>query len=203
MVLFLSINSIKAQKLNFIDEGKSDSSFMNFRKELTNAVSGKDTQFIISKLDSNIISGYGDDSGIKNFSEIYLKNDKINLWEIMKRIIPLGGTFNYNHDFFTAPYIFANWPDTLDAAKNTAIIGDSVRVYDEPCTCANVIYRFTYDIVKIDDTYFNRKEWEEVFLPDNTKGFIENKYVYSPLDYRLGFSRINNKWKINFLISGK
>lgn len=191
------------QKLNFVDEGIKDSSFNNFRTEFLNAVLQKDTAYIISKLDTGVTSGFNQEDGIKKFKKKYLLNDKINIWQILTGVLSLGGRFRGDdNNMFFAPYVYTDWPDTVDAFNYMAVTDDTVHVYDEPCTCTKVIEKLSYEIVKVDINYFNRNLWEIVFTPDGKKGFVESEDIYSPIGYRIGFQKEKGKWKVLFLLSG-
>ncbi len=203
ILTFLFINSATAQKLNFVDEGVQDSSFNHFRTDFLNAVLQKDTAYLISKLDTNVTAGFGSTEGIEKFRQKYLLNNKINIWHILTRVISLGGRFRGDDkNMFFVPYVYTDWPDTVDAFNYSAITDDTVAVYDEPCTCTKVIEKLSYEIVKVDINYFNRNKWEIVFTPDGKKGFVESKNIYSPIGYRIGFQKENGKWKVLFLVSG-
>ena len=203
ILTFLFVNSSNAQKLNFVDEGIQDSSFNNFRTEFLNAVLKKDTVFLFSKLDSSVTIGFGNENGIKEFKKKYFRNKKLDVWQILTRVVSLGGRFkDKDKNMFFAPYVYTDWPDTTDAFNYSAIINDTVHVYDEPCTCTKTIEKLSYQIVKVDINYFNRDKWEIVFTPDKKKGFVESKDVYSPIGYRIGFQKEDGKWKVLFLLSG-
>lgn len=201
-IVFLSKPAF-TQKLNFVDEGIKDSSFNNFRTEFLNAVLHKDTAYIISKLDSGVTTGFNHEDGIKKFKKKYLLNDKINIWQILTRILSLGGRFRgEDNNMFFAPYVYTDWPDSVDAFNYMAVTGDTVHVYDEPCTCTKVIEKLSYEIVKVDINYFSRNLWQIVFTPDGKKGFVESTDMYSPIGYRIGFQKEKGKWKVLFLLSG-
>lgn len=88
------------------------------------------------------------------------------------------------------------------------VVGKGVNVRTQPNINSESIAKLTDEIV-----WFNRQTWEQtpeeerssldaldgwtpVILPDGQRGYVNNRYAYSPLSYRVIFGQINEKWQI-------
>jgi hypothetical protein len=209
--VFTLTATAKARKLYPVDEGAKDASFKAFRDKLIGAVRQRNTRFVLAVLHPNVRLSFGDQSGVKDFREMWKPDSRDSeLWKELSTILSLGGTFSTSEGrrVFWAPYTFSSFPDDLDAFEYAPIIGENVRVRSLPDATAPIVTNLSYDIVKA--TFSepgaskdgNAPGWVRVVIPDGRNGYVAKRYVRSAVDYRIGFERIRGKWLITAFIAG-
>lgn len=192
-----------------IDEGKKDASFTGFRQKLIEAVKKRDRKFLLSVLDRNIKNSFGGDGGIKEFEETWkINSPKSEFWNEMLTVITNGAVF-FDKNTFTAPYSFDGFPKDLDAFEHQVIFGSSVSLRVRPVNSSKLISRLSYNVVKVDyensvkdKTNEEKYLWLKVETLGGKKGFVNAKYVRSPIGYRAIFEKNNGKWKMAAFIAG-
>jgi hypothetical protein len=154
LILLVSISCpamAQVSKLYPVDEGSKDPSFQAFRDKLIEAAKNRDAKYILSILDPNILNSFGGNGGVKEFKEQWkLDNPNSELWGVLGKILSMGGSFSKNE--FCAPYVFSKFPE-LDPFEHSAIIGEQVRVREQPDLTSPVIASLSYDIVAITDPF--------------------------------------------------
>lgn len=101
---------------------------------------------------------------------------------------------------FSAPYVFAFWPDSVDAFEYVAVTSKGARVYERAVGTSKVIGTASYSVLKRE--YTGDETWTKVTLPDRRTAFMRNTDVYSPVDYRAFFERRNARWVMLALLAG-
>lgn len=123
------------------------------------------------------------------------------LWEELAKVLALGGTFS-SEASFTAPYTFSRWPDDVDAFSHVAIIGSSVRVRSAASRTAPTVASLSYTIVEQVESKTPDDEWIRVRLPDGQSGYVDKRYVRSPIDYRAIFTKDGGRWQMTVFVAG-
>lgn len=197
------------QQLKPVDEAAKDPSFFIFRARLIQAVSAKDTEFLISVLAPDVLNSFGGNGGIAEFREMWNPEDpKSEVWSEFAEILSMGGKVDNEggERGFSAPYFSACFPNELDAIENAAIIGENVRLRKEPSANAEVVGSLSWDIVQVGtDSHIGdpEVEWIKVTTLDGKKtGYVSNKYVRSSIGLRAGFSYRSGRWLITSLVGG-
>ncbi|MEM7104258.1 MAG: SH3 domain-containing protein [Bacteroidota bacterium] len=199
-------------KLNPVDEGANDPTFVEFRNNLKAAIERKDVDYVLSQCHEEIKISFGAESGVKDFQTMWFgdKPDESEFWQTMSKILDLGGTwFSETPVTFVAPYIFTTFPDEYDAFTHAAITGQGVRLRDKPTRSGKHLSTLSYNIVQWQgegerhetiggETY----PWVKVKTLDGTEGYIFGKYVHSPIGFRAGFSKYDEGWKMKFFVAG-
>lgn len=201
-----------------------DNSLYKFIIELTLAVGKKDSAFIIHHMTSDMMNSFGGDGGINEFREYWhnLEADS-DFWPLAERLLKLGGgKYLSSTRQYSIPYSYSVW-DSLsqnyDPFTHSTIIGNGVNVRDSPnINTSTIIGQLSYDVVindwdktanskkehqVIEKSYTGSYQWEYVCTLDNSIcGYVYWKYIQSPIDYRMGFIKVDNDWKISFLVAG-
>lgn len=214
--VFLSVFSINVsaqeRQLLPVDEAGKDVSFKTFRDKLIEAVKKRDAKYVLSIVDPKIQNGFGGNDGIVNFRKQWkITSPNSKLWEELLFVLTNGGAFQQEgkSKIFSAPYIYSNFPENLDAFEYSAIIGENVRLRAKPDAAAAVVADLSYHIVKVD--YQNSVEakpnsgeytWLKVETLGGKKGFVSEKFVRSSIDYRAGFEKKRGQWKMIFFLAG-
>lgn len=199
---FITTLTYSSDKLYPIDESTQDSSFYEFKIQLVEAIKNCDSNFIISILDTNVDVSFGMLPGIESFKEKWNPdNPKSPLWGELEVVLSLGGTFSDSKQSFTAPYIFSKWNYKYDPFFYAAIIDKNVNVHKESDSSSAVITTLSYDIVR-KDSYPPHILWHKVVTLNGKEGYVQSKYVRSPISYRVCFEKNNGKWLMKFFIAG-
>jgi Tfp pilus assembly protein PilP len=197
------------------DESAKDPSLIAFLNKLKSAVKNKDKNALLSVLDDQIKVSFGGDSGKQDFIRYWKLNnqpEKSAVWKELEEMLALGGNFSkYNKSAYSIPYLFENFPQAYDPFSYSAVIGQRVNLRAKPDRNARVITQLSNEVVKVQppltaptmklDGY--RYRWIPVTTLSDQKGYILEKYVRSPIDYRMNIKKNQSgQWKITFFVSG-
>ncbi|MDI6757498.1 MAG: SH3 domain-containing protein [Endomicrobiia bacterium] len=197
-----------------VDEGEKDDSFKTFRDELIQACRRKDLKFLLRHTDENISFSFGfPNTGTDDFIKVW-KLDKEPgqslIWGELEYILNLGGAFEKDGSF-NAPYTFAGFPDFADGFESVVCVSSNVFLRASPSASGPVVKKLCYDILTFADDrngkydYWRVKGkagWLKVRTRQGEEGYVLNKYVRSPIDYRASFSKKNGVWKMTDFVSG-
>lgn len=195
-----------------VDEASLDAGFQEFRDSFLVAVQSKDLAFLKNHLSPNIRYSFGINNGINGFLrewQLDTSPAKSRIWHELDQILTLGGSFDKNKAVFTAPYVFSNFPATIDSFENVAVIRQNVSIHLEPDTNSSVVIGLSYKVLKLadeklyksTDTTGDSTTWRKVETSAGA-GYVDNEYVRSPIDYRAQFRQENGVWKMIFFVAG-
>lgn len=185
--------SAEGPKLAFVDEASNDPSFAEYRTQLLAAVRARDKDKLLSLSDPNIRTSFGGDGGADDL-EKRLSED---FWNELETVLTLGG--NFREGMFWAPYVYSAWPESHDAFETFAVIADDVPLRESADTNAPVIATLSRNLVA---SRVGEGAWQKVTLADGRSGFVEAKFLRSPVDYRAGFSKGANGWRMTAFVAG-
>jgi hypothetical protein len=208
-LFLLDQTAAQVAKLHPVDQGTEDASFRAFRDRLARAVKDRDARFVIGILDPKITLGFDGSEGVAEFKKTWkLDRPDSEIWEVLSEILSRGGSFDSGkRTSFSAPYVYSNWPDDIDSYSHLAITGEDVLVRREPGLDATAIAALSYDIVELarSDEPHPQKDghvWVRIKLKNGRSGYVSQKFIRSPIDYRAGFEKIRGKWRMAFLVAG-
>lgn len=196
-----------APKLRPRDEASE--SFRAFRARALGAFARRDTAFLHAMLAPEIRVSFGPDQGIDEFKRMW-KTDAANsdVWTALMRVLTMGGE-QPSDSQFVAPYVYAFWPDSMDAFELVAVIGDSVRVVEAPTADSRVLGAALHSILKLiewkglpESGVAADTTWAQVRLPNGVPGWIRGASVYSPVSWRAMFVRRGERWQMVFFVAG-
>lgn len=189
--------------------------FEAFYKEFTAAVQDRNMEFIDGILDDEVTSSFGGDPGKAYFHE-YWGYKENHLWSELDKIIALGGVYysktserypSYGN-CFVAPYIFTGDFKELDGVDYYVVTEKGVPVHKEEDAESEVVTTLDYRLLEYhysDSDRLLEKGLDDFVsvttLSDNT-GYIQWKYLRSPMDYRLCIEQKDEGWKLLWLIAG-
>ncbi len=211
-------NSNETKKTHFpfyqvlpVDDAGKDLNFKNFKNQLMNALDHKDHEFLIKHIDKNIKFSFGPENGLKSFIHDWnLDKDpkKSKIWLELKDVLKLGGVIEEDGSF-TYPYTFRNFPDKFDAFSSYVVTDKNVGLYTSPSFKSKIIKKLNYEIVsyvcdtKVKETENNRSYyWSKVEISSGLQGYVLEKFLRSPIDYRVMFKKIDREWKMIFFVAG-
>jgi len=208
ITVVLPCEKFKATTILPKDESTKDASFAAFKTQLLKAVKEKDHNFLLNSIDSQIHYSFGDDAGKKKFIKYFELDSKpkdSEVWKILDETLKLGFYLNREGQF-VSPYLFENFPEDLDPTMYSAVSGSNVNVREEPNTKSKVVDKLSHNVVGMDYSVETIKSgecnWQKVCLPNGTSGFVCDKYLRSPLEYRIFFEKKKQKWMITIFIAG-
>jgi hypothetical protein len=196
------------RKLMPLDESAQDTGFARFRSQLLQAIQRRDTTFLYSILAAEIKNSFGGDDSIAGFRRSWRPDSAgSQVWSVLERVLRLGAV--RHGEGFSAPYVFAKWPNELDAFENAAIVSDRAVVRAQPADTAQALGTLTYDIVPVkewtgfeDNGATGPQTWARIILPDGRSGSVKGTDVYSPVGYRAYFEKRSGQWKIVYFLAG-
>jgi len=189
------------------DEAASDSSFLSARRQMIDAVERKDEAKLLAMIDPAIRTSFGDEGGIEAFKRMWKpETDSSLVWVELEEILENGGSFRGDgaERSFWAPFVYAAWPDSIDAFTHVAALRAHVPLRNSPADSAAVIAHVDWEILEWIQTErqgFDSK-WIHVRTAQGTTGWVRESDVRSPIDYRAGFSRMNGEWRMSALVAG-
>jgi Bacterial SH3 domain len=212
LLVFGFISDISAQErfVKPVDEAARDASFPAFRAKLLDAAKRRDAKYVLSIVDRNIKNSFGGDDGISEFKKMWkLESKNSKFWDEFVLVLSNGGTFYKEGRIktFQAPYTFTGFPEDLDAFTYHAIFGDNVNLRSKPEPTAPVVASLSRNVVKVDfenslkdktDEY----SWLKITTLGGKTGYVQAKYVRSPIDYRAIFEKRNGRWLLVTFIAG-
>ena len=112
--------------LPFVDDGKADPQFAQFRTNLVNAIKKENFDWAIARIDPEVKVSFGGNDGKQELLESW-ENDRDaekRFFDELLKCLELGGQFK-TYDtkrYFVAPYVFSSWPEEFDAFEYVAVI---------------------------------------------------------------------------------
>ena len=186
-----------------VDQAASVPDFFSFRAQLQAAVARHDTAAVLAALGKDVELSFGGDRGIEGFKAMWRPEAADSLvWGELATVLALGGSFD-GQGRFMAPYVASTWPrGAADYHIALAVIGSGVRVRAAASDNAAVLASLDFSIIEPADPPGEPAGWTAVKLPSGQIGHVRSQLVRSPLNYRVGFSKLAGRWQIDYFIAG-
>ena len=188
-----------AVPLRPVDQAVMRPDFFIFRARLHAAIAGRDEAALLGAVDPGIRLSFGDDNGLDALRK-QLRDPKSTLWTELATALALGGRFT-SATSFTAPYVFAAWPERLDSFECAAVLGERVRVRKTAAAASTVVGSVSYEIVQVLPAA-RAGEPVQVRLANGVTGFVAAPFLRSPLDRRAIFERAGGRWLMRSFVAG-
>ena len=218
--LLFPISQIACGQLIY-DESFQDSSFQDFKLELSNAIQQRDTTILKGLMadrvyESKDTCGYPGCSPTDIIKYYFMENAEES-WEIMelqmrfgfsrlsgnKKAHGLGRQENWDDEIiFQAPSYLKN----MDSENELIVLGEAVRIRKKPDIQSEVIRKASFEkfscdcniIDMNDETYVfaNGMQWVQIELPDRQKGYVASKLTSREIYKEMTVAKINGTWKI-------
>ena len=163
-------------------------------------------------LTSNVqfsVAEMGSKEGLIEIWELNSNPQSSGIWKELRRCLELGGGFGQSSGFF-APYLFVS-EGLGDPYESGVIVGENVRLRDQPSTKGKILASLSWDLVEVQYTDNAVQETidgeTEYWVPINTangeKGYVFGKYLRTAVDYRIGFQKTEKgAWQISSFVAG-
>jgi hypothetical protein len=196
------------ERLKRWDEGPQDASFLKFRNELKGVIARKDASALFKHLASDIKIDFGGFGGGPEFHKKWKPYDKdTKVWAALSLVVDGGGNFDAPVQF-SAPYVSSAFPSDLDAFEHLVVTADGAVMRSAPKADAPVVRKLDLDILTIVNTQSKPQheagpdDWSEVKDAKGVQGFVMDRDVRSPLDYRALFVKQKGRWVIASFLAG-
>jgi hypothetical protein len=125
-----------ARKLLPVDQ--ADASFRAFRAQLLASLARHDTTFLYSILAPELKNSFGGDDSLAGFKRIWkMASGNTHVWTALTRVLQMGG--KQSGKTFVVPYVYAFWPESVDAFSYVAVTDSAAPVRASPDAAAPVL----------------------------------------------------------------
>lgn len=183
------------------DDAARDPEFFGFRARLQAAVARHDAAAVEQALHPQVKLSFGGDGGLEGFRRLWRPEAPDSaLWATLAEVLALGGRFG-DDGSFTAPYVFTDFPPDADAYDHVAVIGRDLRLRAAPSADAPVVGAASFEVLPTDPRAPRAEGWAALRV-DGRRVWIDERFVRSPIDYRVRFARHDGAWRIEFFLAG-
>jgi hypothetical protein len=190
--------AVNGPKLMPVDDAPQDPALVAYRNQLLEAVRRRDAAAVVALVDPKIRTSFGDGGGA---DELRKTLEKEGVLDDLELVLSRGGTFQGEGEArsFWAPYVYSAWPDAHDAFQSLAVIEDNVPLRETRDASSPVVATLAYDIVTL---VMSENEVRQVKTADGKVGWVDARYVRSPVGYRAGFNKVQGQWRMNAFVAG-
>lgn len=193
-------------KLQPVDE--ADASFSAFRSEVLAALQRKDTTYLYRMLAPEIKNSFGGDDSIAGFKRMWQPSSpESQVWDALSRALSMGGKLA--DSTFVFPYVYAVWPDSIDAFEHVAITGENVLAHEDSDEQSPAVATLNRDIVAVEGWHGlgdkgvpTRTSWVQIKLPSGNTAFVNGLSAYSPVSWRGFFQKRSGRWVLTLFVAG-
>jgi len=148
-----------------------------------------------------VLNSFGGDGGLEEFREKWdiANPEKSELWSVLGFVLAMGGRFDGDTSFY-APYTFRSTP--IDGFEALIVLGRNVMVRAEPDPRAAAIDTVSFEAITKWREKSSTGGWEPVRTSKQRTGWVLQRYLRSPIDYRAGFIRRQGHWWLRALVAG-
>lgn len=208
-ISMVQVDNFSYQQLSLVDQAQSSRDFFQFRQRLRQAVRDRNAGFIRSIVTPHTKLSFG---GSLTLDDLDIDNPKAPIWLGMEKAFSVGcakASGSAGTPTWVCPHVFQVWPDNLDPFNYVAILGKNVNIRSQASINSPAVAVLSNEVVKLAPLQRkvqldlnNLHDWSFVILPNGRRGYVLNRYVYSPVGYRGFFEKIGKDWKMNFFVAG-
>lgn len=197
----LPADSVRPLPVKPVDEAAADPEFFLFRARVQIALARRDTAEIMKIVAPGILNSFGGNGGREEFREHWrLENpEKSELWPTLATVLALGGRFMEDTMFY-APYPFG--ATSGDGFETLVVLGSNVPVRAAADAASRVIDTVSFEEVTKWREKSATRGWEPVRTSRGRTGWMLQRHLRSPIDYRAGFVRRQGRWWLRALVAG-
>jgi hypothetical protein len=195
------VDSARQLPVKPVDEAVTDPEFFLFRARVQTALAAHDTAEIMRIVDSGILNSFGGDGGREEFRHHWgLKSpEKSQLWATLGFVLALGGRFQEDSTFY-APYLVEG--TSGDGFETIVALGANVAVHARPASTSQVVDTLSFEEVTKWREKSTTRGWEPIRTSKGRTGWVLQRHLRSPIDYRAGFVRRHGQWWLRALVAG-
>ena len=185
------------------DESAKDAGFNAYKKRFLLALEQKDSAYVFAQLDPKILVDFGSTGqGVQAFRDEWLDCRTCDFWKEAKAILSMGCTRQTAEEVhFACPYVFQGLPEDKDGFSWEVVISKDVPVYADSSTRSKILARASYSILP--RVAGGNAKWFRVDTSALASGgYLEKRFVRSPVDVRILFAKRDSKWKVIMYVGG-
>lgn len=187
----------------------ANASFREFRERTLAALARKDTAYLHSIVAPEIRTNFGGGGGLGDFKQAWRTSDPTSaVWATLSRVLQMGGK-QESDSMFTAPYVFAFWPDSIDAFSHIAVTTANASVHAQPDAGSPTLGSATHSILRAvewtnrpGDAVPSDTSWVRVEWGDRRSGWLRVADAWSPVSWRAMFARRGERWVMVLFVAG-
>jgi hypothetical protein len=187
----------------------ANDSFRMFREQALEAFARQDTAFLFRMVAEEIRTTFGPGGGIDDFKEMWGPEEPASgAWATLTRLLRLGGKHTAD-TMFVAPYVYASWPDSIDAFTHVAVTSAEATVHEAPNAQSAILGTASHSILRVQEwtgvselPTVADTSWARVQLSGNRSGWLRGTDVFSPVGWRAAFARRDGVWVMILLVAG-
>ena len=187
-----------------VDESAKDPELAKLIATLLKACDEKDFRPFEEAMSPDAIASFGGDSGPAGFRAVYQVDDPNSpFWDEFRAAVLMGGAF-MEDGLYAAPYVYAKWPEDIDAFEYVVAIGDKTTLFAKPDAASRPLADVTHQFLRLpgDETGANVPEGWMAVSADGVAGFVKIAETASPVGYRAIFQKTVNRWWLGAFVSG-
>jgi hypothetical protein len=192
----------------FEPHDEANASFRAFRERTLAALARRDTAYLHSIVAPEIRTSFGDGGGLGDFKEMWKTSEASSpVWETLRRVLEMGGK-QTSDSMFTAPYVYAFWPDSIDAFSHIAVTTSNASVHALPNTGSPTLGSVRHSILRAvewtnvpGDAVPSDTSWVKVEWGDGS-GWLRVADAWSPVSWRAMFARRGERWLLVLFVAG-
>lgn len=184
---------------------------LHAKEDLHALVARRDMDALLARVRPETKLDFGGGEGPDGFQSAWNSDQESRqrLWSTLEGILALPGVArDFDHGAeYCAPYVFCTGlPGDLDPFEALVVLGSGVAIRDRPSLSGTVLTRVDHAVLTASDDPASvpTPDWTRVRLADGTAGYINNRWVRSPIDFRFAL-RVDDgtdAWWLGFLLAG-
>lgn len=198
------------RRLEPVDEGAKDASWVAFKNRLLAALQKQDRRFLLSITDRNVRNTTSGERGIAEFQKQWdLASDASPIWRELSSALFLGSAYLKREpekgkratQELCAPYLLAQWPHDVEPFGHGAVVARDTAARKEPSSAAALLQGLSYDLVNVTDWDVEDRDaatpqrWVKVRVPAG-EGYVPAEHVRSPIELTACFVKGPNGWRM-------
>jgi hypothetical protein len=190
-------------KVTPVDEAANAPSLLAFRDTLLAIVDRRDSTALHARIHPTIRFSFGDsEGGPAAFFAHWKRYESMDaLWAVLRDVLEHGGRLADGQSF-RAPWTFEALPQNLDAFEYLVVRDSGVVAWTSPDSSTKPAGTLSHTVVGAVNPSTGDSTWRPVKLPDGRTVYIASRHVRSPVDYRIGLTRHDGRWMIDFFVAG-
>jgi hypothetical protein len=184
----------------FVDDGKQNPEFAAFRANLL-SLAEQGNYVEVKRVLAPRVQVDDGSYGVRELEQHWnVRRSPAAFLQALAAVLRLGGRFDDHRTVFTAPYVWTEFPSAEDSPGYVVVIRPSTRLFAAPRRSAKIVATLSDEVGEEEVTA--QHGWLKLHLVDGRSGFVEQRNVRKPTDYRATFRVIGGRWLLTEFQAG-